>query len=111
MRIRDITSAVAGGIAVAAIAAAVGTLSTGAANAATGGPAHRTTAVTRTCHAFATWNAHRTTANLNAMMVASVTTPYPGLGLDVEVLYGTVKLGNRSDTPDAVHAVIVDCKL
>ena len=44
------------------------------------------------------------------MMAASVTTPYPGLGLDVDVLYGTVKLGDHVDTPSAVHDVTVDCR-
>lgn len=72
-----------------------------------------TTPAVKTCAAFARWNAHRTTANLNAMMTVSEAAPWLTAGRDAYVLYGDVRglswLAPQNTTRDA-RAFVKDCR-
>lgn len=64
----------------------------------------------RTCAAYRAWTAHRTTANLDRMVVASLAAPWRNLGNDVDVVYADVRDGNRTDLPGDVAGIRADCK-
>lgn len=63
----------------------------------------------RTCEAFATWNAHRTTAHLDALMTGSESVPWKHLGDDVTQLYSGVREGDAKYVAYAVKYVKADC--
>jgi hypothetical protein len=63
-----------------------------------------------TCAAFAVWNHHHTTANLNHLMTASEYAPWNPLGNDVVVVYSDMRTGNRTDLPGDVSGLASDCK-
>lgn len=100
MKIRNrviafVVSAVAAGIALHAVPA----------NAST----HKTTPAARTCAAFRTWDHHRTTANLDALLTASETAPWVPLGADVVVVYTDVRGHDTYDLAADVKAIGQDC--
>jgi len=76
----------------------------GSANAAT------LTPKAATCAAFAQWNHHRTTANLDRMVTASLPAPWHNLGNDVNVVYADVRGGNHTDLAGDVTGIASDCR-
>lgn len=66
--------------------------------------------VAKTCAAYRAWTAHRTTARLDAMVVASLAAPWGNLGNDVDVVYADVRAGNRTDLAGDVAGIRQDCK-
>lgn len=92
-----------------AIAAAVPVLAVAAQTVASAAPASVSPAQ-RTCSAVRTWDHHKTTKNLDAMMATSVTAPWHPLGLDVVVLYTDVKEGDHLDQRADIQALGQDCR-
>lgn len=70
---------------------------------------HSPSPAAQTCRAFAQWNHHRTTANLDAMLTASERAPWANLGNDVDVVYADVRGGNHLDLAADVSGIRKDC--
>lgn len=93
--------------------AAIGATVAIAATVATGhAPAHTAhpTPTQRTCADFRAWHAHKTTANLDAMLTASERAPWSNLGNDVNVVYADVRGHNTYDLAGDIAGIIADCK-
>ena len=93
-------------LAMAAVAVAVALWPAGQARAA----ASRVTPEQRTCAAFRAWVARPTPGRLNTTMRDSVSAKWHPLGLDVVVLFTTVRQGDHLDQPAEVQAVAQDCR-
>lgn len=65
---------------------------------------------TPTCHAFNTWNHHRTTANLNTLLTASEYATWSPLGNDTVVVYSDVRAHDTYDLAADVKGLAADCK-
>ena len=66
-------------------------------------------ASTRTCASFATWSAHRSNANLLALLAASESVPFKYLGNDVAYLYVAVRQGDLKFVESEMSLVRGDC--
>jgi hypothetical protein len=94
-----------------AIAAVVmaSAVASGSAVALNSTPANASTAsaTAKTCAAFARWDHHRTTANLNAMLTASELAPWVLVGTDAVVVYTDVR--SKQNVTDDVKSFRTDC--
>ena len=64
----------------------------------------------RTCAAVKAWENHRTTANLDAIMVNSFRVKWEWLGVDADQLYQDVRGGIAKDVKQDLGYLRSDCK-
>ena len=63
----------------------------------------------KTCSAFATWQRHKTTGNLDAMMTDSEHVAWKYIGEDVTGVYRDIRSGKTKYLVDDVHYLVTDC--